>query len=76
MADTASIIISAFISTIIFFAGILIGSWRSKYLLHVTAKKMLQVLKLQNQPDFEYVDYDLKKGEFVYKKIPESTTED
>lgn len=74
MADTASIIISAFLSTIIFIAGLLIGSWQNKSILHAGAKRMLQVLKLQNQPDFEYLDYDIKKGDFVYKKIPERTT--
>lgn len=75
MADTASIIITLFISTITFIAGLLIGSWQSKSLLHASAKKMLQVLKLQNQPDFKYLDYDIKKGDFVYKR-PVSTTEE
>ena len=76
MADTASIIISAFISTIIFIAGLFIGSWQSKSLISTNAKKMLRVLKLQNKPYFEYVDYDSKKDDFIQTKSPESTTKE
>lgn len=74
MADTTSIIISAFISTIIFIAGLLIGSWQNKTLLLKHAKTILQVLKLQNKPDFEYLDIDIRSGELVYLRKPESTT--
>lgn len=44
-------------------------------MLHTYTKKMLEVLKLQNKPDFEYIDYDVKKGDFVYMGKTESTTD-
>ena len=44
-------------------------------MLHAYSKKMLRILKLQNQPDFEYLDYDVKKEDFVYMGKTESTTD-
>lgn len=55
-------------STIIFISGLLIGSWQNKNVLNTTAKKMLRVLKLQNKPGFENVDYDSVLEDYVYKK--------
>jgi hypothetical protein len=74
LADPVSIVISGFMSTVIFIVGLLIGTWQNKIMLHTNATKMLKVLKLQNQPDFEYLDYDVKKGDFVYMRKTESTT--
>jgi len=75
LSETVSIVISAFLSTIIFIAGLLIGSWQNKILIREGAKKLLQILKLQNKPNFEYLDYDVKKGELVYMNKIESTTD-